>query len=386
MSSYGVTAQGFIRKSYDTILSELQVLAQSSEYFGEEVDLSDESPIGAEIKLKAWALSNQWQLAEDVYYSLDIDVAEGVPLNRLTKLGLVTRKDEQKAGGYLKFSGDPYMPISIGTQAETEQGTIFQTTVIATTDSDGNATVAAVCTEAGPSGNVASGSIIKIKTPVSGISSVTNPSSFTGGRVIETDYELRERYDSTQLASGSALDAIIAEVLNISDVSECIGYENVENYTDENGLPAGSIEIIVSGGSEDTIAETILAQKSAGINTYGNITKTVSDSQGKTHTIKFSRPEEVTGYIRYVLSVNSNFDTDSEDNIKAGAAEYINNLVIASSAYGWKLSALLQDVEGIEDVRAYLGLSASETTLDKIAPGVRQILKTSADKVAIEYE
>ncbi len=384
--SYGVTAAGFVRKTYDTLLSEVQAKAQSAEYFGESIDLSDESPIGAEVKLMAWALSNQWQLAEDVYYSFDIDVAEGVPLNRLTKLGLVTRKDEQAAGGYLKFTGDPYSPVSIGTQAETEQGIIFQTTVIGTTDSEGNVTIAAVCTVEGTSGNVPAGSIIKIKTPVSGISSVTNPSAFTGGRVVETDYELKDRYDSTQLASGSALEAIRAEILNISEVSEAIGYENVENYTDANGLPAGAIELIVSGGDEDTIAETIMTQKSAGINTYGNVSKTVADSQGKNHTIKFSRPEEAQVYIKYVLSVNSKFDNTYESNIKSDAVKYINNLIIAGTAYGWKLCSLLQDIEGLENVKAYLGLSASTASSDKIAPGVRQILKTTSDKVVIVYE
>jgi uncharacterized phage protein gp47/JayE len=128
--NYGLTPQGFIRKPYETLLSELQAMAQSSEYFGESIDLSDESPLGAEIKLMAWAIGKQWQLAEDVYYSFDIDVAEGVALNRLTKLGLVNRKDELASGGYLKFSGDPLVSVGIGTQAETEQGVVFQTTVI----------------------------------------------------------------------------------------------------------------------------------------------------------------------------------------------------------------------------------------------------------------
>jgi uncharacterized phage protein gp47/JayE len=384
--NYGLTPQGFIRKPYETLLSELQAMAQSSEYFGESIDLSDESPLGAEIKLMAWAIGKQWQLAEDVYYSFDIDVAEGVALNRLTKLGLVNRKDELASGGYLKFSGDPLVSVGIGTQAETEQGVVFQTTVIGQTDSDGNATIAAECTEAGATGIVAAGSITKIKTPVSGITSVTNPLSFTGGRSVETDYELNERYSESQVASGSSLDAIRAKVLNISDVSEAIGYENVENYEDENGLPAKSIELIVSGGDDDEIAETILAQKSGGISTNGNTSRTGSDSQGKNHTIKFSRPEEVQVYVLYVLSINSNFETSSEDQIKTTAADFINGLTIAATVYGWKLCGLLQDFEGIENVRAYVGVASDAVSSEKIVPDIRQILKSSTAKVVIQYE
>lgn len=384
--SYGVTSAGFIRKSYDTLLTEVQAKAQSAEFFGATVDLSDESPIGAEIKLMAWALSNQWQLAEDVYYSFDIDAAEGVPLNRLTKLGLVNRKDEQAAGGYLRFNGESFAPVSKGTQVETEQGVIFQTTVHGTTDSEGVVLIAAECLDAGAVGNVAAGSINKIKTPVAGITSVTNPSGFADGRSIETDYELKERYESTQLASGSALEAIRAEVLNIPEVTQAIGYENVENYENANGLPAGSIELIISGGDEDTIAKSILAQKSAGINTYGNISKVVTDDQGQNHTVRFSRPEEVQVYVIYELSVNLDFDTEYEGIIKSAAVDFINSLGISSTLYSWKLCSLLKEVKGLENVKALLGLSSGSVTLDKITPGVRQTLKTTTDKVVIVYE
>ena len=383
---YGVTPNGFIRKSYNTILAELQADARSSEYFGESIDLSDESPIGAEIKLMAWALSNQWQLAEDVYYSFDIDAAEGTALNRLTKLGLVTRKDEIKSIGYLQFTGDPYSPISIGTQAETELGVIFMTTSFGSTDENGDATIAAECIEPGSIGNVSANSINKIKTPVAGISAVTNPLAFEGGRSIESDYELKSRYEDSHLASGSALDAIVAKVLGIPAVLEVIGYENVENYTDANDLPAGSIEIIVSGGDDDTIAKNILKQKPAGVNTAGNVSKIVFDSKGKDHTIKFSRPEVVQVYIEYVLYTNLNFDSTYEDKIKQAAIEFVNTMPIAAALYSWKLSSLLHNVSGLEDVKAFVGLTSVGATLDKLMPSSRQLYRTSIDKVVVRYE
>ncbi|MCL2155426.1 MAG: baseplate J/gp47 family protein [Leptospirales bacterium] len=383
---YGVTAQGFIRKSYDKILSDLQALARSSEYFGESIDLSDESPIGAEIKLMAWSLSNQWQLAEDVYYSFDIDAAEGAALNRLTRLGLVARKDEIRSNGYLLFTGDPYSPISIGTQAETEQGVIFMTTIFAETNNEGDAMIAAECIEAGAKGNVTAESITKIKTPVAGIMSVINPLPFEGGRGIESDYELKSRYESSHLASGSALDAIVAKVLNIPAVLEAIGYENVESYTDSNGLMAGSIEIIAFGGDDDMIAKTIFTQKPAGVNTFGNVTKTVFDSKEKDHIIRFSRPTVVEVYIEYVLSVNANYDYLYEDNIKQAAVDFVNIMSIASALYSWKLCSLLRNVSGLEDVKAYIGLTSSVVNLDKLVPSPRQLYRTSINKVVVSYE
>ena len=383
---YGVTASGFVRKSYEKILSDLQALARSSEYFGESIDLSDESPIGAEIKLMAWALGNQWQLAEDVYYSFDIDAAEGVALNRLTKLGLVTRKDEIFSYGYLEFSGDPYSPIPIGTQAETEQGVVFATKVFNSTDEEGNAIIEAECMESGVVGNVTAESITKIKTPVAGIMSVINPIPFEGGRSVESDYELKNRYESSHLASGSALDAIVAKVLSIPAVLEAIGYENVENYTDVNNVPAGSVEIIVAGGDDDEIARTIFKQKPAGINTAGNIAKTVFDSKDKDHIIRFSRPDIVQIYIKYVLSVNANFDHQYEDSIKQTIVDFANSMPIAAALYSWKLCSLLRDVSGLEDVKVFLGVTSSNVTLDRLMPSSHQLYKTSMSRVDIQYE
>ena len=384
--NYGVTPQGFIRKPYDTLLSEMQALAQSSEYFGSTIDLSDESPVGIDIKLMSYALSRQWQLAEDVYYSFDLDASEGAALVRLTKLGFVEKKDEQYATGYLTFHGEAEREIPAGTQAETKQGIVFSTIVSSQTDSEGNVTIAAKCLTAGTAGNVAAGSITSIKTPVPGISTVANFTSFAGGMAMETDAGLRDRFENTQLASGSSLPAIEAQVLELEGVSAAKGYENVENYTDENGLPPKSISIIALGGNEDIIAELIFQKKAAGINTHGTISKIIIDSHGNSHTIKFSRPEEVQVYVRYVLDVNSNYNPADESTIKSVAVESINGLSIASQAYAWKLCNLLQNIEGLDNVKAYLGLSAGNTTLDKITPDIDQILKTASSQVVIEYE
>jgi len=382
--NYGVLPQGFIRKPFNVLLDEFQSRARA--LFGDDIDLSDYSPLGLYIKLCAWSCERQWQLAEDVYYSFDMEAAEGVPLDRLAKLGLVARKNEIKATGYLLFSGAPDSSVSIGTQAETEQGVIFATIAHGVIDEDGSAMIAAECIEPGASGNLPALSINKIKTPVAGVSSVTNPLPFTGGRGIETDAELKKRFLSSHLASGSALNAIVAKVLAIPAVLEVIGYENVENYPDTNGLPAGSIEIIVSEGDEDTIAKTIFKQKPAGVNTAGNVTKLVFDAEEKEHTIRFSRPDYVQVYIEYVLSVNLNFDHLYVEKIKQTAMEFVNAMPIAAALYSWKLCNLLNNVSGLENAKAYLGFSSDNVTFDKLVPLPRELYKTAMDKVVVRYE
>jgi len=46
----------------------------------------------------------------------------------------------------------------------------------------------------------------------------------------------------------------------------------------------------------------------------------------------------------------------------------------------------LQDIQGVENVQAFMGFTSGFAILDKITPGIRQILKTALDKVVIIYE
>ena len=382
---YGITSKGFIRKSYEVLLEELQTFVRSAEIFGETIDLSDYSIIGAQLKLMAWALSRQWELAEETYYSFDIDQAEGVALNRLTRLGFVSKRGALRARGYLLFRGGSHCTIPPGTQVETETGIVFVTIIFGITDETGSVTIEAECIELGTIGNVSAGNISKIKTPVAGIDSVTNPLPFRSGRNIETDYEQRARFKALPLAAGSSLDAIIVKVLNVPHVMDAIGYENVENIIIDDIMP-GAIEIVVEEGDGEEIAKTIFSSKPAGINTSGNTEMTVHDSRGRAHLIRFSRPENVEVYVEYVLSVDANFDPDYIPNIKEATVASINNLPIAATLFSWKLCNLLYGITGIVNARALVGLTEDQIVTDRLIPSSRQVYKTSITKVVVSYE
>lgn len=386
MSTYGVTAQGFVRKPYTVILEELQAKARSGEYFGSDVDLSDENYIGAEIKLKAWALDQQWQLAEAVYYSFDMDNAEGVALARLAKLGLTERKDAVYATVDLVFTGDAGSSIPIGTQVETETGIVFETTVLAEIGEAGQVTVQAQCMTSGADGNVPASSISVIKTPIAGIDTVSNPSAAENGRGIETDAELRERYHEAPASSGSALDSILADVAELDAVEDVIGNENTGNEEDENGLPPKSFEIIVYGGTDAGIAQAIYAKKGAGISTYGNTSYTITDSKGKTHVIMYSRPVDTPIWVKFILETNSGWSTEQESTVGQYAVDYINALQTGQDVYAWKIASLLAGVSGLEKATALLGTASDTITQEKIDLSIRQKASTTLGNVSIEYE
>jgi len=384
--SYGVTPQGFIRKPYSVILAELQAQAQSGDCFGPDVDLSDENYIGPELKLKAWALDQQWQLAEQVYYSMDLDNAEGLALNRLMKLGLTEKEGAKYALVNLLFGGDEGSPIPVGAQAETEQNIVYEVLVDQVIGVSGQVTVQARCMTSGATGNVPANTITKLKTPLPGIDSVTNPSAASGGRSVETESEARDRYRSTPASSGSSLDAILAKVGEIDDIEDFTGFENETNAEDENGIPAGSIEIIATGSTDVKIAQAIFAKKPAGIGTHGNTLETIIDSQGTSKPIYFTRPTLVDAYVKFSLLTNSDWEVSQEPIVKQYAVDHINALRTGRAAYDWKISALLASTVGLEDVAVYLGTDPENITLDKVEVTIRQKLQTALDKVSIEYE
>ncbi|HPA72983.1 MAG TPA: baseplate J/gp47 family protein [Spirochaetota bacterium] len=384
--SYGVTPQGFIRKPYSVILAELHAQAQSGDCFGPDIDLSDENYIGPELKLKAWALDKQWQLAEEVYYSMDIDNAEGPALNRLMKLGLTEREDARYALVNLLYSGDEGSPVPVGAQAETDQNVVYEVLVDQVIGVSGQVTVQARCMVTGTIGNVPANTITKLKTPLPGIDSVTNPSAASGGRGVETEPEARERYRSTPASSGSSLDAILAKVGEIEDIEDFTGFENETNAENEYGIPAGSIEIIASGSTDEKIAQAIFAKKAGGIGTFGNTLRTVIDSQGTSKPIYFTRPVAVDVYVKFSLLTNDDWDVSQEAIVKQYAVDHVNALRTGRAAYDWKISALLASTVGLEHVTVYLGTDPENITLDKIEVTIRQKLQTDLEKVSIEYE
>lgn len=87
--TYGVVDTGFARKPLNVILAEFEDAARV--VFGAGVVVDPESPLGQQLGLFALLASQLWELGEDTYQSYDPDQAEGVRLDTLAKLRLISR-------------------------------------------------------------------------------------------------------------------------------------------------------------------------------------------------------------------------------------------------------------------------------------------------------
>ena len=163
----------------------------------------------------ALEIERLWDVATaDTVAASLVDYAWGDYLDAHGATLSLPRIDAVAATGEVTFTGEDGTIIGVGTEVSTVQTTAeedpqsFLTTESGTI-SGGTITLAVAAEEPGAAGNVASGAVELVLSPVEGISSVTNASAITGGSDIESDDAYRERIKlawSAAQGSGSVAD------------------------------------------------------------------------------------------------------------------------------------------------------------------------------------
>lgn len=172
------------------------------------------------------------------------------------------------------------------------------------------------------------------------------------GRNLETDDELRLRYDLGVFRLGATtLEAIRANIQqNVQGITAVQVYENQEDTVDADGRPPHSIEIIAQGGNPQDIANQIWLYKAAGIDTFGSITVPVTDSIGTIHAINFSRatPVYIWVDIQVTLYDEETFPDNGGQLIQSIVANTGNSFGIGKDVIVQRLyGPIYADVDGI---------------------------------------
>lgn len=302
-------------------------------------------------------------------------------LNALDSLSAVTVSGSFAAGFVVTFAGadgkQEQPALAEGTNTLLNGATPVTITVTETTPGVYQGQANCTATETGPL--VANAETVTvIDNPIAGLTSVFNPEDAVTGRDLETDAEFRiRRNNRLQISLAGPLEAIISAILELNDDETepeltVTVFENYTNTTDAMGLPAKSFEAFVyqAGGvttRDQEIADAIFAAKPAGIEAHGDVSKTVTDSQGFDHTIKFSRPTEVDIYLELDLTVTSDYPVDGDTVLKATLVEWGNALGVGEDIIVYpSLIAQLMAVDGITDVVIRIGTAASPTLDDNI--------------------
>lgn len=365
--SFGITDAGFVRKQLSDILTEMEADARG--FFGNGVDLSADGEVGIFVQLMAARFAEAHEQAEDIYYSLFIDTAEGVQLDRSVALGGISRTPATKSSVSIRIYGDPTAPLVAGFQMQTAQGVKFESLVDAEINSSGYVDTDFRAIEAGPAGVVPPNSIVQIVTPAEGIASGTNMVASAGGFDIESDPALRTRYKERSTAGGSSVPAMRQRLLNVPNVTACTVYENATNFTDVDGRPPHSIEAVIQGtASDQEIADALFACKPAGIEPIGDESAVVIDANGDTHTMKWSMPTERD--LNMIINVVSDPDVWIAGNIQliktraiqvVGGVDTIGDTATEYAGLGvgmdvktWRIIANFDDITGMEEVEVLI--------------------------------
>jgi uncharacterized phage protein gp47/JayE len=221
--------------------------------------------------------------------------------------------------------------------------------------------------EAGPT-EVALNTVTIISTPVLGWESINNPVPAIVGTGEETDTELRERFrQSKYLRASNTSDALYSALLELDGAQEIRLYVNDTDLVDSIGLDPHSFLVLMLGGSDTDIAQTIWKHTPLGIASQGAQEVAIRTSQGLEQIVKFDRPVYVPIYAEINLTTDTDFPVGGEDNIKQALSDYVtNNQTIGGKVVYSRLFGPVNETPGHEIVTLKIGLTAgtvAETTL-----------------------
>ena len=386
--SFGSTAQGFIPKTEDIIIAELEAKARTDEFFGADVDLSIYSPIGIFIRLIAYTVSQNWEALESNYYNSFIDTCEGINIDRLGALVGIQRKQAQPETVILNFTGSEYTIIPIGFLVQSPSGILYKT-IESKTITAGIANVQSAASEVGTVSRVTTEQLTEIVSPIAGIDSVTNNLESSGGSLLESDADYKYRIlDSVGFVKNSgAVDYIRIKMENESTIQSVFISEN-NKPIEYNGQPANSLAFTVLGGTDAKVAELIYKYKPAGVQTIGTVTQSVATGFGDSIDVNFSRPSYLDIYCIMNVETTSGWELDNVTKLKTAIIKYIGGvdtippdvfeykgLNIGQDVIAWKSYSYMRDIQGILNLEILFGTNPLAINQSGISVPVNQIAK-----------
>lgn len=187
----GINEDGFKRKTYLEIFESMKTRAK--ELFGENINLTEKSPLGMFLMATAWEISLAWQELENSYLSNYSMYAVGDALDKVVSNFGRARHPNIHAVGKVTIYGNDMAYVPKDFLVGTENGIMFRTLEAKLLEGGSNV-FPIIAIEPGIASNVPVSTITKIINPLAGVSSVNNEEEVRDGADIETDESLRARH------------------------------------------------------------------------------------------------------------------------------------------------------------------------------------------------
>jgi len=186
-----------------------------------------------------------------------------------------------------------------------------------------------------------------IDTPQVGVISVNNATAPTFvGTNFESDVRYRTRLAlSKQINALGYLGSLLAQLLNIENVTLANAIDNKTDVVDIYGIPARHTACVVEGGDENVIAETI--SKYTNLPTFGDIGIDVLLPNNLTQVFYFSRPVNTPIYAKIEIKNTGNYP--DFDFIKEAIVAEVG-FSITSRASGDRIIQIIKNIPNINIV------------------------------------
>lgn len=341
-----LTETGFERTRLIDRLAEIQGDARA--IFGQDIDLSSDTMDGQHISLFAEAIADLDELAELIWLSFDPDLAFGNSLSRLVKINGIERSQGAFSTVNLTLTGTPQTLVPKGSIVSNANGTVtVYTTADARINELGTATVTAMPDTMGAISANAN-NLTTIKTPLFGWSMVNNAAAMTVGKVRESDALLRaRRRGSVSKGNRNMTEALWAKLADLTGVIDVAVLENATQNEDSRGLPPHSIHVVIAGGDNLEIAQTIWLSKTGGTVVAGTESYTIIDEVGNDQVMKFSRPVDASIKVKVFITPLSGYSFSTENLIKNAVINYLQeNTSVGGNIINSALYSPLNEIGG----------------------------------------
>lgn len=323
MADYGVLPQGFVVKPYTQIVNDLNADMQAD--FGADLDVSVDTPNGQLIGNIAAPIAELWQVANAVYDAFNPNAAFGISLANIGVINYLPVQVPSRSTVDVVITGTAgvFIPAAIAQIATTGIPYTFHFLADITIPPGGTITVQAQADDTGEI-TAPAGTLTKINTPINGWTSVTNPADAIPGRSQETDPEYRiRRNNSTVSAAQNIEDALLAALLALPGVLDAVVLSNNKDVVDGNGFAPHSVGVVVEGGEDLLIAQTIYGRLTSGIPTNGTITELIPNNAGILIPVNFYRPVQKPVFIRIEVYEYTGFPSDGLAQIQQDVYDYL---------------------------------------------------------------
>ncbi len=347
-----IDESGISAPTYDQILAWLK--SQYRSIYGDDVYLDNDSLDGQWLGVLALQFSHVNNACIKTYNSFSPKTAGTDALTRNVKINGIQRGLSTYSTADVTIEGTPGTVITSGIVGDNNNRWLLPASV--TIPSSGLITVTARAEKAGAI-FASAGSINKILKPTRGWQSVSNANTSSIGQDAESNSRLRQRQAlSVSINAISQTEAMRGAILSLDNVVRCKTFENKTDVVDENGLPAKSVCVVVSGGDAQTIAQLMRVKKSMGCAWHGNTNVTLLNTYSEPEVISIYRPDIKNISFHIQISTNESYSADTADVIAQNLADYVNELDIGGNILQNKLFGPA-NLYGAEQSRTYEVLS-----------------------------